>query len=350
MKILVTGSAGFIGSYVCKRLLCRGDEVVGLDNLNTYYDINLKYGRLSTLGISREDVDWYKFVQSDTCKSFRFVRMNLEDRQAMQMLFANEHFDKVVNLAAQAGVRYSIENPYAYVESNVDGFLNVLEGCRHYGVKHLVYASSSSVYGLNGKVPFSEKDSIAHPVSLYAATKKSNELMAHTYSHLYGIPSTGLRFFTVYGPWGRPDMSPFLFADAMLNNRPIKVFNNGNMLRDFTYIDDIVEGVLRVIDHIPASDPNWCPESPNPSSSTAPYRIYNIGNSHPVKLMDFIQAIEEAIGHPAEKIFLPMQPGDVYQTNADTTSLQKELGFKPDKPIKKGVKETIDWYRSFYQL
>lgn len=350
MKILVTGAAGFIGSYVCKRLLSRGDEVVGLDNINTYYDVNLKYGRLSTLGIAQEEIGWYKFVQSKTYSNFRFVRMNLEDRQAMQMLFANEGFDKVMNLAAQAGVRYSIENPYAYVESNVDGFLNILEGCRHNGVKHLVYASSSSVYGLNGKVPFSEKDSIAHPVSLYAATKKSNELMAHTYSHLYGIPSTGLRFFTVYGPWGRPDMSPFLFADAILHGRAIKVFNNGDMLRDFTYIDDIVEGVLRVIDHIPAGNPDWCAETPDPSTSTAPYKIYNIGNSQPVKLMDFIQAIEDAIGRPAEKIFLPMQPGDVYQTNADTTSLQQELGFKPDKPIKEGVKETMDWYRTFYNL
>ena len=297
MKILVTGAAGFIGSYVCKRLLSR--EVVGLDNINSYYDVNLKYGRLGTLGIDKNTVDWYKFVQSNTSEQFRFVRINLEDKQAMRMLFANESFDKVVNLAAQAGVRYSIENPYAYVESNIDGFLNVLEGCRHYKVKHLVYASSSSVYGLNGKVPFSEKDSIAHPVSLYAATKKSNELMAHTYSHLYGIPSTGLRFFTVYGPWGRPDMSPFLFADAMLHGRPIKVFNNGDMLRDFTYIDDIIEGILRVIDHIPTSNQDWSAQNPDPSSSTAPYKIYNIGNSHPVKLMDFIQAIEGAIGHPA---------------------------------------------------
>lgn len=350
MKILVTGAAGFIGSYVCKRLLSRGDVVVGLDNINTYYDINLKYGRLSTLGIAEEEIGWYKFVQSNNYPNFKFVRMNLEDRQAMQMLFANEGFDKVMNLAAQAGVRYSIDNPYAYVESNVDGFLNLLEGCRHNSVKHLVYASSSSVYGLNGKVPFSEKDSIAHPVSLYAATKKSNELMAHTYSHLYGIPSTGLRFFTVYGPWGRPDMSPFLFADAILHGRAIKVFNNGDMLRDFTYIDDIVEGVLRVIDHIPVGNPDWRAETPDPSTSTAPYKIYNIGNSQPVKLMDFIKAIEEAIGRPAEKIFLPMQPGDVYQTNADTTSLQQELGFKPDKPIKEGIKETMDWYRSFYNL
>lgn len=350
MKILVTGAAGFIGFYVCKGLLNRGDIVVGLDNINTYYDVSLKYGRLSALGIQQEYVDWYKFVQSNVYEQFRFIRMNLEDKQAMRMLFANEHFDKVVNLAAQAGVRYSIENPYAYVESNIDGFLNVLEGCRHYQVKHLVYASSSSVYGLNGKVPFSEKDSIAHPISLYAATKKSNELMAHTYSHLYGVPSTGLRFFTVYGPWGHPDMSPFLFADAMLHGRPIKVFNNGDMLRDFTYIDDIVEGVLRVIDHIPAPSPDWSAQAPDPSSSAAPYKIYNIGNSHPVKLMDFIHAIEEAIARPAEKIYLPMQPGDVYQTNADTSALQSELGFKPDKPIKEGVRETIDWYRSFYQL
>jgi UDP-glucuronate 4-epimerase len=348
MKILVTGAAGFIGSYVCKRLLDRGDVVVGLDNINTYYDVSLKYGRLSTLGIQQEHVDWYRFIESNLFENFRFVRMNLEDKQVMQMLFANECFDKVVNLAAQAGVRYSLENPYAYVESNIDGFLNVLEGCRHYQVKHLVYASSSSVYGLNGKVPFSEKDSIAHPVSLYAATKKSNELMAHTYSHLYGIPSTGLRFFTVYGPWGRPDMSPFLFTDAMLHGHAIKVFNHGDMLRDFTYIDDIVESVLRVIDHIP--DSHWSAQAPDPSSSTAPYKIYNIGNSHPVKLMDFIQAIEEAIGHPAEKVYLPMQPGDVYQTNADTTALQQELGFKPNKPIKEGVRETIEWYRSFYNL
>ena len=295
MKILVTGAAGFIGSYVCKYLLSRGDEVVGLDNINSYYDINLKYGRLLTLGIEENAVNWYLFVESNVYEKFRFIRMNLEDKQAMQMLFANERFDKVVNLAAQAGVRYSIENPYAYVESNIDGFLNVLEGCRHYRVKHLIYASSSSVYGLNGKVPFSENDSVAHPVSLYAATKKSNELMAHTYSHLYAIPTTGLRFFTVYGPWGRPDMSPFLFASAILNNRPIKVFNNGDMLRDFTYIDDIVEGVLRVIDHVPEPNLNWNDQNPEPSSSKAPYKIYNIGNSHPVKLMDFIEAIEKAI-------------------------------------------------------
>ena len=333
----ITGSSGFIGSNLAKRILNEEDNVlvIGLDNMNNYYDVKIKEWRLAQLN----EFDNFKFIKGD-----------LADKETVENIFKEYHPNIVVNLAAQAGVRYSIENPYAYVESNIDGFLNVLEGCRHYKVKHLVYASSSSVYGLNGKVPFSEKDSIAHPVSLYAATKKSNELMAHTYSHLYGIPSTGLRFFTVYGPWGRPDMSPFLFADAMLHGRPIKVFNNGDMLRDFTYIDDIIEGILRVIDHIPTSNQDWSAQNPDPSSSTAPYKIYNIGNSHPVKLMDFIQAIEGAIGHPAEKIYLPMQPGDVYQTNADTSALQNELGFKPDKPIKEGVQETIDWYRSFYQL
>lgn len=348
MKILLTGTAGFIGYSVAKELLSQGHEVTGLDNLNDYYDINLKYGRLSTLGIEKKQVGWYKFTSSSLYPKFHFIRMNLEDRQAMQMLFANGRFECVCNLAAQAGVRYSIENPYAYIESNIDGFLNVLEGCRHAKVQHLVYASSSSVYGLNGKVPFSEKDSIAHPVSLYAATKKSDELMAHAYSHLYGIPVTGLRFFTVYGPWGRPDMSPFLFMDAILHHRSIKVFNNGDMLRDFTYIDDIVAGVIKVINHIPVPDRNWNPEFPSPDSSSAPYRIYNIGNSYPVKLMDFIRAIEEAIGEEAEKIYLPMQPGDVYQTYADTSSLGQDMGFKPDTPLKAGVKETVEWYSKYY--
>ena len=347
MKILVTGAAGFIGFHTVKRLLQRGDEVVGLDNINDYYDVNLKYGRLAETGIVREAVDLYKFIQSDKYANYRFIRMNLEDRQAIQMLFANENFDRVINLAAQAGVRYSIQNPYAYVSSNVNGFLNILEGCRYHGIQHLVYASSSSVYGLNGKVPFSEHDSIAHPVSLYAATKKSNELMAHTYSNLYGIPTTGLRFFTVYGPWGRPDMSPFLFTDAILNNRPIKVFNNGDMLRDFTYIDDIVEGVIRVLDHTATSNVDWNAATPDPATSTAPYRIYNIGNSSPVKLMDFIKAIETACGHEANKNFLPMQPGDVYQTNADTTLLQTEMGYKPCKNIVEGVGETVEWYKKY---
>lgn len=349
MKILLTGAAGFIGFYTAKRLLERGDEVVGLDNINDYYDVNLKYGRLAEMGITRERVDWYKLVLSDKYENYRFIRMNLEDKQAVQMLFANEGFDNVINLAAQAGVRYSIENPSAYVSSNVVGFLNILEGCRQYDIKHLVYASSSSVYGLNGKVPFSEHDSIAHPVSLYAATKKSNELMAHTYSHLYNVPTTGLRFFTVYGPWGRPDMSPFLFTDAILNNRPIKVFNNGDMLRDFTYIDDIVEGIIRVLDHVAAPHLDWDAETIDPATSSAPYRVYNIGNSQPVKLLDFIQAIEQACGFEAEKIFLPMQPGDVYQTYADTTLLQNEMGYKPCKDIVEGVKRTVEWYKNYIQ-
>ncbi len=350
MKVLVTGSAGFIGSFVIQRLLEQGDEVVGLDNLNDYYDVNLKYGRLSLAGIVKEEINWYKFVQSSKYSNYRFIRMNLEDKQAMQMLFANEKFDRVCHLAAQAGVRHSIENPDIYVSSNVVGFLNILEGCRNHQIQHLVYASSSSVYGLNGKVPFSESDSIAHPVSLYAATKKSNELMAHVYSHLYDVPTTGLRFFTVYGPWGRPDMSPSLFTDAILHDRPIKVFNNGDMLRDFTFIDDIAEGVLRVLNTIPSPNPQWDAQDPDPDSSTCAYRIYNIGNSNPVKLMDFIKAIENATGKSAEKIFLPMQLGDVYQTNADTTSLQKDMGFKPNKNIMEGAKETVEWYKKFYNL
>lgn len=350
MKILVTGAAGFIGFYTCKRLLERGDEVVGLDNINSYYDINLKYARLSNLGIDRAVADWGIVLQSQAYKTFRFIRINLEDQQAIQILFANEKFECVINLAAQAGVRYSIENPSVYLKSNIDGFLNILEGCRHHGIKHLVYASSSSVYGLNKKVPFSEKMSIAHPVSLYAATKKANELMAHVYSHLYKIPSTGLRFFTVYGPWGRPDMSPFLFADAILHKRAIKVFNNGDMLRDFTYIDDVVEGIIRVMSHIPVGVFDWDAVNPDPSTSTAPYRIYNIGNSHPIKLMNFISVIEEVVGYSAEKEFLPMQSGDVYQTYADTIALKQELGFRPNKSIKEGVEATIAWYRSFYSI
>lgn len=348
-KILVTGAAGFIGSYVVDALLTKGYCVVGLDNINDYYDPGLKFARLERSGINKEDVSWYKFVQSQKYANYRFIRVNLEDRHAIQMLFANEQFDKVCNLAAQAGVRYSIQNPYAYVESNVNGFLNILEGCRHNGIKHLVYASSSSVYGLNGKVPFSEKDSIAHPVSLYAATKKSNELMAHVYSYLYNIPSTGLRFFTVYGPWGRPDMSPFLFTDAVINGKTLKVFNNGDMLRDFTYIDDIVEGVVKILDCPPAPNVSWDNIHPDPSCSVCAYRIYNIGNSEPVPLMEFIKAIEKAIGKEAVKEFLPMQPGDVYQTNADTSALFDIIGFKPSKNIKDGVREYVNWFKSYYK-
>jgi len=350
MKILVTGAAGFIGSAVCWRLLDKGDVVVGLDNVNHYYDPGLKYGRLARLGIARDDVAWYKFARSSNFENFEFIRMNLEDRQAMQMLFANGGFDVVVNLGAQAGVRYSITNPDVYIESNVDGFINVLEGCRHNKVKHLVYASSSSVYGLNGKVPFSEHDGIAHPVSLYAATKKSNELMAHAYSKLYNLPTTGLRFFTVYGPWGRPDMSPFLFIDAILHDRAIKVFNNGDMLRDFTYIDDIVEGVARVIDVMPEGNPEWDETHPDPATSPAPYRVYNIGNQQPTRLMDYIACIEKSIGREAKKEFLPMQPGDVYQTYADSSALGEATGFRPNTPLQTGIDRTVAWFKDFYNL
>lgn len=350
MKILVTGTAGFIGFHLAEKLLRRGDEVVGIDSINDYYDPKLKYARLAESGIGASAEAWGCEIRSTKYPKYRFIRMKLEDREALQKLFAREKFDVVVNLAAQAGVRYSLENPYAYIESNIVGFLNLLECARHNPVKHFVYASSSSVYGGNTKTPFSEEDRVDNPVSLYAATKKSNELMAHVYSKLYGIPTTGLRFFTVYGPWGRPDMSPFLFADAILHNRPIKVFNNGDMLRDFTFIDDIAEGVSRVIDHIPSPNKNYDLINSDQSLSAAPYKMYNIGNSHPVRLMDFVQAIEDAIGHEAEKIFLPMQPGDVYQTNADTTALQKDLNFRPNKSIKEGVNETISWFRSFYQL
>lgn len=351
MKFLITGVAGFIGFHVCKRLLDENTdiEVVGLDNLNSYYDVNLKFGRLQELGIDNH-IEINKYKESLIIDRFKFIQMDLSDSDSIKKLFEAEKFDIVVNLAAQAGVRYSLKNPAAYIQSNIDGFLNILEGCRQNSIKHLVYASSSSVYGLNGKVPFSESDSIAHPVSLYAATKKANELMAHSYSHLYQIPSTGLRFFTVYGPWGRPDMSPFLFTDAILNNRPIKIFNNGNMLRDFTYIDDIVDGIIRVINHAPLPSKQWDNIVSNPGSSSAPYKVYNIGNSKPIKLMDFITAIENAIGVVSKKEFLPMQMGDVYQTYADTTALQNDLGFIPKTDLNIGVKKTVDWYRYFYQI
>ncbi len=350
MKVLVTGAAGFIGSAVSLRLLDNGDEVVGLDNINDYYDQQLKYDRLGNLGITRQQIAWYKFVKSSKHASFKFIRMNLEDTKAVAMLFANEGFDAVINLGAQAGVRYSITNPHAYVESNVDGFINILEGCRDNKVKHLVYASSSSVYGLNGQVPFSEHHGIAHPVSLYAATKKSNELMAHAYSKLYGIPTTGLRFFTVYGPWGRPDMSPFLFMDAILHDRPIKVFNNGDMLRDFTYIDDIVEGVVRILNVIPQGNPDWDEKNPDPATSPAPYRIYNIGNQHPTRLMDYIHCIEKSIGREAKKEYLPMQPGDVYQTYADSSALAASTGFKPGTDLQDGIDRTVSWFKHYYNL
>lgn len=352
MKVLITGSAGFIGSYVAKRFIERGDIVVGIDNLNDYYDVNLKLSRLTNAGISPDNaVAWGTMTASSIYgDNYRFLRVNLEDSEAINSLFSSEEFELVIHLAAQAGVRYSISNPASYIKSNVDGFLNIIEGCRQYKIKHLVYASSSSVYGLNGKVPFTENDGIAHPISLYAATKKANELMAHTYSHLYQIPTTGLRFFTVYGPWGRPDMSPHLFIEAILKDRPLKVFNNGDMWRDFTYIDDIVEGIIRISAIIPQGNPNWDNITADPSQSVAPYRIYNIGNSAPVCLMDYIHCIEKVAGKSAEKNFLPMQPGDVYQTYADSSALSAATGFHPHTPLQVGIEKTLEWFKSYYGL
>jgi UDP-glucuronate 4-epimerase len=350
VKILLTGAAGFIGFHVARALLNRGDKVIGLDNINDYYDINLKYARLDFLGIHQTDIVQNKIIMSCKYDKFSFIQTNVEDREAIKTLFEQECFDKICHLVAQAGVRYSIENPYVYIDSNIYGFLNILENCRHHSVQHLVYASSSSVYGLNGKIPFSEKDGIAHPVSLYAATKKSNELMAHVYSSLFNIPTTGLRFFTVYGPWGRPDMSPFLFIDAILYDRPIKVFNNGDMWRDFTYIDDIVEFVVKAIDHTPVSNPQWKAEQSDPDSSSSPYRIYNIGNSSPVKLMDYIQTIEKVAGKKAIKNFLPMQAGDVYQTYADIASIMGDFGGKPHTSLFDGITKTVHWFKKFYRI
>ena len=334
MKLLVTGAAGFIGMTTSLRLLARGDEVVGLDNLNDYYDVRLKQDRLARL-------------QPDA--AFRFVRMDVADRDGMQRLFAEERFDRVIHLAAQAGVRYSLKNPHAYVDSNLVGFVNVLEGCRHAGVQHLVYASSSSVYGGNTHMPFSVHDSVDHPVSLYAATKKANELMAHTYSHLYGLPTTGLRFFTVYGPWGRPDMALFLFTKAILEGRPIDVYNHGRMQRDFTYVDDIAEGVIRVTDRVAAPDAAYDPASPDLATSSAPYRVFNIGNHQPVPLMDFIACIEKALGREATKNFMPLQDGDVPATYADVQALQDWVGFTPATSIETGIGRFVDWYRAYYQ-
>ncbi len=349
MKILVTGTAGFIGHNLAKRLLERGDEVVGIDNINDYYDVNLKYGRLEDLGIGRTDVKEGAFASSSLYPKHKFIKLDLSDRAGMEKLFEEEKFDAVCNLAAQAGVRYSLENPHAYINSNVVGFMNILEGCRHNGVKNLCYASSSSVYGLNKSQPFKTSDHTDHPVSLYAATKKSNEMMAHTYAHLYGIQATGLRFFTVYGPWGRPDMAPMLFTDAILNDRAIKVFNHGDMSRDFTYIDDIVSGIIAVIDSPAVSDSDWDAKNPDSSSSSAPYRVYNIGNNEPVKLMDFIEGIETKLNKKAEKNFMDMQPGDVQSTYADVGSLIKDMNYKPDTSITDGIGEFIDWYKEFYK-
>jgi UDP-glucuronate 4-epimerase len=333
-KILVTGAAGFIGFHLTRRLLEGDNAVVGLDNLNPYYDMTLKEARLSLL---------------EQNGAFRFIRADIADRKAMAALFAEERPDIVVNLAAQAGVRYSLENPHAYVDSNLVGFMNILEGCRHHHVRHLVFASSSSVYGANTRMPFSVHDNVDHPLSLYAATKKANELMAHSYAALYGLPCTGLRFFTVYGPWGRPDMALFLFTQAILEDRPIDVFNEGRMERDFTYIDDIVEGVARVMDRIPTPDAAWSSDRPDPSSSFAPYRLYNIGNNQPVALMDFITLLEDHLGRKARKNFLPMQAGDVPATFADVDALATAVGFKPATPIAEGIGRFVAWYRDYYR-
>ena len=335
MKILVTGAAGFIGAALSIRLLERGDEVIGLDNLNDYYEVSLKEARLARLyGHPR----------------FRFLRVDVSDRAAMEQVFATEQPERVMHLAAQAGVRYSLTHPHAYVDANLVGFMTILEGCRHNGVEHLVYASSSSVYGANTRMPFSVHDNVDHPVSLYAATKKANELMAHTYSHLYGLPVTGLRFFTVYGPWGRPDMSLFLFTRSILAGQPIEVFNYGHHRRDFTYIDDLVEGVMRVIDAVARPNPAWSGDSPDPGTSRAPYRLYNIGNNHPVNLLRFIEVLEGCLGRVAEKKLLPMQPGDVPDTYADVQDLVDDVAYRPATPVEVGVERFVNWYRDYYQV
>ncbi len=333
-KILVTGAAGFIGFHTARRLLARGDSVVGLDNVNDYYSVQLKLDRLKQL---------------ESVPGFRFVKLDLADA-AIARFFAEEQFDVVINLAAQAGVRYSLTNPGAYVSSNLAGFTNILEGCRHTGVKHLVYASSSSVYGANTQMPFSVHQNVDHPVSLYAATKKANELMAHTYSHLFRLPTTGLRFFTVYGPWGRPDMALFLFTEAILARRPIDVFNHGRMRRDFTYIDDIVEGVVRVADRVPQPDSAWSGANPDPGTSSAPYRVYNIGNNRPVELLQMIAMVEQCLGRTAVKNFLPMQPGDVPETYADVDDLVRDTGFRPSTPLEAGIARFVKWYKEYYRV
>lgn len=348
MKILVTGTAGFIGYHLSKKLLERGDTVIGLDNINDYYDLNLKYARLNELGINQEELEINKLLSSKIYPDHKFVKMDLADQKNIYKLFETEKFDAVCNLAAQAGVRYSIENPHAYIQSNIVGFMNILEACRHNDIKNLSYASSSSVYGLNKSQPFKTSDHTDHPVSLYAATKKSNEMMAHTYSHLYNISTTGLRFFTVYGPWGRPDMAPMLFADAILNDRAIKVFNHGNMSRDFTYVSDIVDGIIKVIDNPATSSNTFDAQNPDPSISNAPYRIYNIGNNAPVQLLDFIETLELSIGIEAKKNFMDMQAGDVVSTYADTNELIKNFDYKPDTKLADGIAEFVKWYREFY--
>jgi UDP-glucuronate 4-epimerase len=348
LKILITGSAGFIGYHLVERLVQTEYEIIGLDVINDYYDLRVKYGRLDKCGIYLQNIKHNVLLQSEQYKNYKFIKLNMSDQKNLYKLFEKEKFDVVVNLAAQAGVRYSITNPDAYLESNVIGFYNILEASRQHKIKHLVFASSSSVYGWNEKLPFSTSDNVDHPISLYAASKKSNELFAHSYSALYNIPTTGLRFFTVYGPWGRPDMALFLFVKNITENKVINVFNSGNMIRDFTYIDDIVEGIKRVIDNPPQGNRNWNGKNPDPGSSKAPYKIYNIGNNSPVKLMDFIEAIEKKLNKKAIKNMLPLQPGDVPASQADVSDLIEDLGYKPDTPIQEGIDRFIDWYLEFY--
>lgn len=348
MKYLITGTAGFIGFHVSNKLLKEGHEVIGLDVINDYYDVNLKYARLNEAGISRNKIEYNKLVRSEKFEKYSFIKLNLEDKENITRLFESEKFDKVCNLAAQAGVRYSLVNPDAYIQSNIIGFINILEACRHNKTSHLIYASSSSVYGINEKIPFSEKNNVDHPISLYAASKKSNELMAHTYSYLFGLPTTGLRFFTVYGPWGRPDMALFIFTKAILEGKPIQVFNNGEMERDFTYIDDIVEGISRMmVSEPPKGNPEWNGVNPDPSSSKAPYRIYNIGHNEPVKLMHFISAIEKETGKKAIIEYMPMQPGDVRKTWADVNGLKEDFNYKPGTSVDEGIKNFMKWYLNY---
>lgn len=347
-KILVTGTAGFIGFHLARRLAELGYQVTGLDNINDYYDVELKYARLANSGIGRDEIAYNQLVTSKTLPNYQFIQLHLEEKESLMELFANRDFEVVINLAAQAGVRYSLTHPQVYIDSNITGFLNILEACRVHPVDNLIYASSSSVYGLNKQMPFSVTSNVDHPVSLYATSKKSNELMAHTYSHLFGIPTIGLRFFTVYGPWGRPDMALFLFTRAILEGKPIRVFNHGNMQRDFTYVDDIVGGIEKMVAAAPVPSPGWDPMHPDPSVSSAPYRLYNIGNSNPVKLTSFIEAIEKTLGKTAEKVLMPIQPGDVEMTWADVSSLARDYGYSPDTPVEEGIREFISWYKSYY--
>ena len=350
MKILITGTAGFIGFHLANKLIARGDEVVGLDSINNYYDQSIKYSRLDYAGIAKNKIAYNHLVTSSKHPNYRFIQLLLEDKANLDQLFEAEKIDAVCNLAAQAGVRYSIENPQAYIDANIVGFFNILEVCHNFGVNNLVYASSSSVYGLNESYPFATLDNVDHPMSLYAASKKTNELMAHTYSHLYGISTTGLRFFTVYGPWGRPDMALFLFVSAALEGKPIKIFNNGEMLRDFTYVDDIVECMTRVLDNPAKPNQAWSGNNPEPSSSSAPYKIYNIGNNNPVKLMDFIEAIENTLDKTIEKKFLPLQAGDMPATYANVDDLVRDMDYQPKTPVQKGINNFVAWYREFFKV